>query len=295
MAGKEKATTDKRAPDVLPTNEEIVSGIRKTFANAEALVEDAKALQAAGRYPRAIALAILAMEELGKLERFSALLMYAREGRLRDWWRKFRRHDVKAQMFLINSLIQIPMGDEARADTIRAFVQVHIGSFLHEAKMLVLYTDFRDGQFVSPADFPDAKEFADDLIRTADAALALDRVYASRVTPEALSSMDKQSHEVLEKVMLGGIALDEFIGRAMGLIHEKVVGRQQEQGAALSMARLTAAALGLSRRRRQKASLSKGKRRRSSVPRQASPRLENHDDHRAGSEDRVSHKQGGAI
>ncbi len=80
------------------TVEQAIQGLQLSLANAEALLDDAKILVANGRPTRAVALAVLAMEELGKLPRYASVDRYEREGRMKEWWAWYRDHGEKITM-----------------------------------------------------------------------------------------------------------------------------------------------------------------------------------------------------
>lgn len=75
------------------TDDQINELARAAGGNAVSLVADARLLLDAGRYPRAYALAVLALEELGKVELCGEVL--AGELEQRDFRRAWSRHDPK--------------------------------------------------------------------------------------------------------------------------------------------------------------------------------------------------------
>lgn len=73
---------------------EIADGISAAQANALRLIEDAKLLADAGRFPSAAALAILAIEERGKVIILKRMAIVP-EDKLKEIWRDYRSHRAK--------------------------------------------------------------------------------------------------------------------------------------------------------------------------------------------------------
>lgn len=114
-------------------------GIERALANARALVDDARLLLDHQRWPRASALAILAIEEAGKT---SILRMVLLEGDPRSEWKSYRKHTAKNVMWLYPQLVR----DGARR--LDDATVIHDASsnhphFLEQAKQASLYTDAR--------------------------------------------------------------------------------------------------------------------------------------------------------
>jgi AbiV family abortive infection protein len=65
------------------------------LANAHSLLADAELLLGQGRWPRAVALSILAIEEASKPSLIRAVLLARNEAELRQEWRAFRSHVQK--------------------------------------------------------------------------------------------------------------------------------------------------------------------------------------------------------
>ena len=74
------------------TPEEAARGIEVAYANATNLLGDADALLHAKRWPRAAALAILAIEEAGKGGILRGLLLARTDEERKAEWRAYRHH-----------------------------------------------------------------------------------------------------------------------------------------------------------------------------------------------------------
>src|SRR3989442_5369225 len=77
------------------TPRQAAEGIQAALANARALLSEAELLLGHGRWPRAVALSILAIEEAGKPALIRALLLARNDGELSDEWRAYRSHVQK--------------------------------------------------------------------------------------------------------------------------------------------------------------------------------------------------------
>jgi AbiV family abortive infection protein len=74
---------------------QAAAGITAARANAQELLDEAKLLARAKRWARAAALAILAIEEVGKVPIIRMLLLAGSDNELADTWRDFVRHTSK--------------------------------------------------------------------------------------------------------------------------------------------------------------------------------------------------------
>ena len=75
--------------------EQVADGMNAAQANALRLLEDAEILLKSKRYPAAVSLAILSIEESGKIAVFREIAM-ARDGKeLKEAWRSYRSHTKK--------------------------------------------------------------------------------------------------------------------------------------------------------------------------------------------------------
>ena len=161
-------------------------GMRASLRNAEALIEEAKILADANHPARAVALAVLAYEELGKLPGYFAADDCAKEGRMKIWWDTFRSHSRKIATH--NQLALALIVGQLDPETVERVISGKAAKWLHELKMAALYTDFRKDSFVCPLDMPDAAEVAQSTIHMAECSLGLHRATVDRLSAEHLQS-----------------------------------------------------------------------------------------------------------
>lgn len=118
---------------------EIADGIAAAQANALRLIEDAKLLADGGRFPSAAALAILAIEERGKVTILKRMAIVPPE-KLKETWRDYRSHRAKNAGWAMPLLL----ADGAR--TMKDFAplvdkKADHASMLDALKQVALYTD----------------------------------------------------------------------------------------------------------------------------------------------------------
>ena len=87
------------------TPAQITDGIAAAQSNALRLLDDAKLLLEAGRYPSASALAILSMEERGKVIILKRLALVSDPADLKAAWREYRSHRAKNAGWIIPQLV----------------------------------------------------------------------------------------------------------------------------------------------------------------------------------------------
>lgn len=122
------------------TPAQVTEGIAAAQANAFRLIEDAKFLVEAGRFPSATALAILAMEERGKVIILKRLALASDPVDVKATWREYRNHRAKNAGWIIPQLV----GEGARTmKSMGAALDTdseHAG-LLDGLKQVSLYTD----------------------------------------------------------------------------------------------------------------------------------------------------------
>ena len=195
------------------TIEQALEGLRLSLANAEALLDDAKTLLANGRPTRAVALAVLAMEELGKLPRYASVDRYEREGRMKEWWAWYRDHGEKITMHGWADL-----HGRSPDEVARSIVELENGSVaasLHQLKMRALYTDFDGNRFFSPMELRDSEELARSLIADVERVLPLHRDRVAAASPEAWAEAGRQMDELTERARREGRSVGDLITERM--------------------------------------------------------------------------------
>lgn len=87
------------------TPAETAEGIRVALENMADLIADAGLLFEAGRYARSISLAVLAIEEFGKVAILRGILVAKDAATLKQEWRKYRSHSAKNRMWLLPQML----------------------------------------------------------------------------------------------------------------------------------------------------------------------------------------------
>jgi AbiV family abortive infection protein len=118
----------------------IAEGMNAAIRNAKRFVEDAKLLLASRRYPTACALAVLSIEESGKLSQLRAIALSRSDLELRDAWKGYRDHQTKNAAWIITELAA------KGARTLEDLHPIYDSNSDHPAvldalKQIALYTD----------------------------------------------------------------------------------------------------------------------------------------------------------
>lgn len=87
------------------TPAKISEGMNAACRNANRLVDDAFLLLGARRFPSALALAILAIEEAGKLPILTRLAIARSDAEYAEIWKEYRSHTSKNRMWTFPSLV----------------------------------------------------------------------------------------------------------------------------------------------------------------------------------------------
>lgn len=150
---------------------QIAMAMHLCYANAGALIDEAKLLKENGRNARAISLAILALEELGKIPLICEMIRYRADDA--DAWRKFWQdfYTHRTKQIVCSSYgeqvlrvcghgyeVEFPSGIEPLID---------------KFKQLGFYVSFFEDQFILPEHFAkDNSEWLDWLLAVADERIA---------------------------------------------------------------------------------------------------------------------------
>lgn len=122
------------------TPELAAKGIAVARTNAARLIADAEQLLDNERYPSALALAILAIEELGKVQIIKTILLYYDEAGLKKTWKDYRSHRAKNVQWILPSLaaegVRTLQGLRAATDA-----KGDHTAMLDAIKQLAFYTD----------------------------------------------------------------------------------------------------------------------------------------------------------
>jgi AbiV family abortive infection protein len=148
------------------TPKQAAEGMNAAARNAKRLYEDAKALFDSKRYPSACSLAILSIEESGKLSILREVACATNKGRINESWRRYSDHRDKNAQWLS---VQLMMGG-ARA--LQDFAQVFDRKsdhtdILNIIKQLGFYTDcYGEAHWSEPEKVID-EEMARSIVTTA--------------------------------------------------------------------------------------------------------------------------------
>jgi AbiV family abortive infection protein len=132
------------------TPSQIAEGINAARRNAVRLAEDARALLDSGRFPTAAALAILSIEESGKISILRAMALARSAEEVEDRWREYRSHTKKN--VLGGFLDAVAQGARKLEDFRPLFREdAEHPSLLDQLKQVGFYTDcLRDAHWSEP-------------------------------------------------------------------------------------------------------------------------------------------------
>lgn len=134
----------------LLTAAQIAEGMRLALQNAARLAEDADSLLKSGRVPSAVALAILSIEESGKVSVLRQMAIAENEKEWLQLWKAYRSHTKKNTLWLFGELVQ----KGARTlDELRPLVDTESDhpDILDQIKQLCTYTEcFTAGKWSLP-------------------------------------------------------------------------------------------------------------------------------------------------
>lgn len=160
----------------------IADGINRARANAKRLCEDAKLLFDAERYPSALSLAILSIEESGKQSILRSMVSDIRNEHTKTLWREYRSHTKKNFKWTATQHV-VPSKPTKLSDFADVFDdKSDHPQVLDQLKQLSLYTDcLGAGKWSSPEEAID-KELAQGILNIARIHAAGDK----EITPREL-------------------------------------------------------------------------------------------------------------
>jgi AbiV family abortive infection protein len=122
------------------TSAQIAAGMNAATANATRLLGDAKLLLKQKRYPGAVALAILSIEESGKVSILRELALARDQSELSDRWREYRTHIKKNVLW---PFLERAMQGASKLEDFRELVHPDAEHpfVLDHLKQLSIYTD----------------------------------------------------------------------------------------------------------------------------------------------------------
>lgn len=119
---------------------QIVHGMNIAEENAHRLVEDASILLNSGRYPTAFSLALLALEELGKVILLRYLVIIKKNSERVEIWKAYRSHTTKNAMWMMQLFAIVRrITDNSKPNFLDAF---EYSLTFDQAKQLGFYSDY---------------------------------------------------------------------------------------------------------------------------------------------------------
>jgi len=171
--------------------------------NAKSLLDDAKLLFENGKYPRAISLAILSIEESGKPSIVRSMILEDDPKEISNFWKSFRKHQDKNSMWIVPELLLY----EARTlESLRKVVDPKSDhpQTLDNLKQLCFYSDvFTKGKLSLPENIAN-KDVAKSLITIAEKSIkeTLNSVDALEIWVKHLKPVWKTDMSVMKKALL---------------------------------------------------------------------------------------------
>lgn len=147
---------------------EIATGVNAAWANAHRLAVDARYLLSLKRYPSAAALAVLAIEEAGKVPILRTLPFAHSDDAVKEVWRDYRDHRAKNGVWLVFDLLKKTGG---RFDDVASAADKNgeHTALLDAIKKLSIYTEcLGQREWSRPVDVA-TPELATELVRVAEA------------------------------------------------------------------------------------------------------------------------------
>ncbi|WP_431857373.1 AbiV family abortive infection protein [Azospirillum sp.] len=149
------------------TSKELADGINAARRNAHRLATDAKLMLSLKRYPSAALMAVLAIEEAGKVSILRALPFARTDEELQAVWRDYHRHRAKNGAWLVLDSLKRTGGRFSDVVTAADQNSEHT-ALLDTVKKLALYTEcVSKGAWSSP-DEVITPEVAVELVRVAE-------------------------------------------------------------------------------------------------------------------------------
>jgi AbiV family abortive infection protein len=210
------------------TAAQIAEGMRLALRNAARLAEDADSLLKTGRTQSAVALAILSIEESGKVSILRQMAIAEEEKEWLQLWKAYRSHTKKNTLWILGDLVQ----KGARGlDELRPIVDPESDhpDVLDQMKQLCTYTDcFTKAKWSSPEDV-EVGTLAPYLVKMAQIlgrpkAVTTDEIelWRKHLLPVKAAPMEAQKQAVLawfHEMKLRGLSeaspeeVEDFLGR----------------------------------------------------------------------------------
>jgi len=172
--------------------------------NAEELIQEATLLRQNGKYARAVALSIIALEELGKRDTLWRVLNFGdNHEEWREFWRTFRSHQAKIENMLFDNYAIAP--EPEAFEEVQKMAQ-QSGAFL-ATREASLYVDIINGEPHLPSSNL-TERMSDVVLRSAGAHLAIHKTL--KPTAEGMAFAEASGNR------LPGESRLEWVKRALG-------------------------------------------------------------------------------
>ena len=148
------------------TAEQLAEGMTRALTNAARLAEDAVTLMERGRVPSAVALAILSIEESGKVPIFRQMALAEDDKEWQQLWKAYRSHTKKNVLWIFGELVQ---KGARKLDELGHLVDPDSDhpNIFDQMKQLCTYTDCFTGVKWSSPDEVDVEGLAAYLVKMA--------------------------------------------------------------------------------------------------------------------------------
>ena len=148
------------------TPNEIVLGMNCAISNAKRLAEDARLLFDSGRFPTACSIAILSIEELGKVSILRHFSLCRNKNEMSRIWKEYRSHTCKNYMVFFLDIVA--KGARKLDDFKEIFTSKDHALLANNLKQIGLYSDcLGEKNWSNPNDIID-EQLARSLVQTAE-------------------------------------------------------------------------------------------------------------------------------
>jgi AbiV family abortive infection protein len=206
------------------TSAQIAEGMRAAQSNATRLVEDAKLLLQSDRWASAASLAILSIEESGKIGILRRMVGKVTDETIREAWRDYRSHTAKNYPALLPELVR--KGARQLDDLESLFTSESADERLQidQLKQIAFYTDCLGNAHWSQPVHVIPKSLAESLVRIAEvihpgtsASEASLELWAKHMTPLAAGKLAannqliRWANSMQEAGLMSRADCDEFV------------------------------------------------------------------------------------
>jgi AbiV family abortive infection protein len=186
------------SPRPLPPQADLIALSQAALFNARDLLAAARHLSGGGSIPQAHALAVLALEEIGKSHLCVLMLLPSGQLTATEFWAAWCSHEAKlrwAQGFLQMMLHDPGPGVAALVERLASESRA-----THIRKLSGLYVDYRDGAVVTPAAVT-AGEAAELIAAVQESLEFLLRAWGDDGAPERFAAMLRDQSEQLDDLI----------------------------------------------------------------------------------------------